>query len=109
MRGLVLSSREQLIEEQRRDPDLGHIYKYLENPEDSSVNATICENLPCDFKIGEGLLFYAKYATTLGELRVYIPQSLRGEIMREFHDKSIAGHFGKKKTYLKDIQRMPDV
>ncbi|GFX00080.1 uncharacterized protein TNCV_3080761 [Trichonephila clavipes] len=32
---------------------------------------------------------------------VYIPQSLRGEIMREFHDKSIAGHSGKKKTHFK--------
>ncbi|GFT61255.1 transposon Ty3-I Gag-Pol polyprotein [Trichonephila clavipes] len=38
---------------------------------------------------------------SLGEMRVYIPQSLRGEIMHEFHDKPIAGHLGKKKTYLK--------
>ncbi|GFV49106.1 uncharacterized protein TNCV_236401 [Trichonephila clavipes] len=42
IRDLVLSSREQLIEEQRRNPEPGHIYRYLENPEDSSVNATIC-------------------------------------------------------------------
>ncbi|GFU00691.1 uncharacterized protein TNCV_4818551 [Trichonephila clavipes] len=41
IRDLVLSSREQLIEEQRKDPELSHIYIYLENPEDSSVNATI--------------------------------------------------------------------
>ncbi|GFT05066.1 hypothetical protein TNCV_531181 [Trichonephila clavipes] len=33
IRDLVLSSRDQLIEEQRTDPELGHIYKYLENPE----------------------------------------------------------------------------
>ncbi|GFX60040.1 uncharacterized protein TNCV_4557211 [Trichonephila clavipes] len=46
IRDLVLSSREQLIEQQRTDPELGHIYRYLENPEDSSVNATICENGP---------------------------------------------------------------
>ncbi|GFV04437.1 uncharacterized protein TNCV_920571 [Trichonephila clavipes] len=44
IRNLVLSSRNLLIEEQRTDPELGHIYRYLENPEDSSVNATICEN-----------------------------------------------------------------
>ncbi|GFX38219.1 hypothetical protein TNCV_3838181 [Trichonephila clavipes] len=49
IRDLVLSSREKLIEEQRRDPDLGHIYRYLENPEDSSANATICENWSRDF------------------------------------------------------------
>ncbi|GFV00794.1 retrovirus-related Pol polyprotein from transposon 17.6 [Trichonephila clavipes] len=41
IRDLVLSSRDQLIE-QKTDPELGHIYRYLENPEDSSVYATIC-------------------------------------------------------------------
>ncbi|GFX00919.1 uncharacterized protein TNCV_4578851 [Trichonephila clavipes] len=35
IRDLVLSSRDQLIEEQKTDPELGHIYIYLENPEDS--------------------------------------------------------------------------
>ncbi|GFW63172.1 retrovirus-related Pol polyprotein from transposon 297 [Trichonephila clavipes] len=33
IRDLVLSSRDQLIEEQRTDPELGHIYRYLENPQ----------------------------------------------------------------------------
>ncbi|GFT87283.1 retrovirus-related Pol polyprotein from transposon 17.6 [Trichonephila clavipes] len=41
IRDLVLSSRDQLIEEQKTDPELGHIYRYLENPEDSSVIAAI--------------------------------------------------------------------
>ncbi|GFW50842.1 hypothetical protein TNCV_3591241 [Trichonephila clavipes] len=76
IRDLVLSSQDQLIEEQRTDPELGHIYRYLESPEDSSVNATICENWSRDFRLLEGLLFYAKYATSLGEMRVYIPQNL---------------------------------
>ncbi|GFY29151.1 uncharacterized protein TNCV_4722791 [Trichonephila clavipes] len=44
IRDLVLSSRDQLIEEQKTDPELGHIYRYLEKPEDSSVNAAICKN-----------------------------------------------------------------
>ncbi|GFX14512.1 hypothetical protein TNCV_1616951 [Trichonephila clavipes] len=73
IRDLVLSSRNQLIEEQRTYPELGHIYRYLENPEDSSVNATICENSSRDFRLIEGLLFYAKYGTSLGEMRIYIP------------------------------------
>ncbi|GFY12420.1 uncharacterized protein TNCV_1798421 [Trichonephila clavipes] len=55
IRDLVLSSREQLIEEQRKDPELGHIYRYLENPEDSSVNATICENWSRDFRLIEAV------------------------------------------------------
>ncbi|GFS78243.1 hypothetical protein TNCV_3172031 [Trichonephila clavipes] len=58
-----------------RPPELGHIYRYLENLEDSSVNGAICENWSRDFRLVEGL-FYAKYATSLGEMRVYIPQNL---------------------------------
>ncbi|GFW52036.1 hypothetical protein TNCV_2819051 [Trichonephila clavipes] len=108
IRDLVLSSRDQLIE-QKTDPELGHIYRYLENPEDSSVNAAICKNWSCDFRLEEGLLFYAKYATSLGEMRVYIPKSLRNEIMREFHDKPIADHFGCFKTYhkIRDVCYFP--
>ncbi|GFX36639.1 hypothetical protein TNCV_4742461 [Trichonephila clavipes] len=69
LRALALNSREQLIQEQREDPELGHIYRYLENPDDGSVNATVCEGWSHDFKLIDGLLFYAKYSTTLGELR----------------------------------------
>ncbi|GFU17653.1 retrovirus-related Pol polyprotein from transposon 17.6 [Trichonephila clavipes] len=41
LRALAINSREQLIREQREDPELGHIYRYLENPDDGSVNATV--------------------------------------------------------------------
>ncbi|GFW76662.1 uncharacterized protein TNCV_4943791 [Trichonephila clavipes] len=43
LRALALNSREQLIREQREDTELGHMYRYLENPDDGSVNATVCE------------------------------------------------------------------
>ncbi|GFS80614.1 retrovirus-related Pol polyprotein from transposon 297 [Trichonephila clavipes] len=95
------NSREQLIREQRKDPEFGHIYRYLENPDDGSVIATVCEGWFQDFKIIDGLLFYAKYSTTLGELRVYIPKSLSEAIMQQFHDLPLAGHLGKRKTCLK--------
>ncbi|GFW79208.1 hypothetical protein TNCV_2476151 [Trichonephila clavipes] len=98
---LALNSREQLIREQREDPELGHIYRYLENPDDGSVAATICEGWSQDFKLIDGLLFYAKYYTTLREQKVYIPRSLCETIMKEFHDLPLAGHLGKRKTYLK--------
>ncbi|GFX14033.1 retrovirus-related Pol polyprotein from transposon 412 [Trichonephila clavipes] len=101
LRALAINSREQFIKEQREDPELGHIYRYLENPDDGSVNATVCESWSQDFKLINGLLFYAKYFSTLGELRVYIPGSLRKDIMNEFHDLPLAGHLGKRKTYLK--------
>ncbi|GFV49099.1 hypothetical protein TNCV_236331 [Trichonephila clavipes] len=34
---LALNSREQLIREQREDPELGHVYHYLENPDDGPL------------------------------------------------------------------------
>ncbi|GFX69893.1 retrovirus-related Pol polyprotein from transposon 297 [Trichonephila clavipes] len=101
LRASALNSREQFIRDQREDPELGHIYRYLENPNDGSVNATVCEGWFQVFKLIDGLLFYAKCSTTLGELRVYIPKSLREAIMQEFHDLPLAGHLGKRKTYLK--------
>ncbi|GFT00149.1 transposon Tf2-6 polyprotein [Trichonephila clavipes] len=101
LRALAINSHEQFIKEQREDPELGHIYRYLENPDDGSVNATVCESWSQDFKLINGLLFHAKYFSNLGELRVYIPGSLRKDIMKEFHDLPLAGHLGKRKTYLK--------
>ncbi|GFY06536.1 uncharacterized protein TNCV_3523921 [Trichonephila clavipes] len=101
LRALALNSRDQLIREQREDPELGHIYRYLENPDDCSVNATVCEGWSQNFKLIDGLLFYTKYSTTLGELRVYIPKSLREAIIQEFHDLLLAGHLGKKEDLFK--------
>ncbi|GFT15534.1 retrovirus-related Pol polyprotein from transposon opus [Trichonephila clavipes] len=43
LRALAINSREQFIREQREDPEFGHIYRYLGNPDDASVNATVCE------------------------------------------------------------------
>ncbi|GFY08285.1 retrovirus-related Pol polyprotein from transposon 297 [Trichonephila clavipes] len=60
LRVLAINSREQFIREQRENPELGHIYRYLENPDDGSVNATVCEGWSQDFKQINGLLFYAK-------------------------------------------------
>ncbi|GFU97411.1 transposon Tf2-11 polyprotein [Trichonephila clavipes] len=75
--------------------------RYLENPDDGSINATVFEGWSQEFKLIDGLLFYAKYSTTPGELRVYIPKSLREAIMQEFPDLPLASHLRKRKTYLK--------
>ncbi|GFV34740.1 retrovirus-related Pol polyprotein from transposon 17.6 [Trichonephila clavipes] len=64
-----------------------------ENPDDGSVNETVCEGWSQDFKLIDGL---AKYSTTLGELGVYIPKSLREAIIQEFHDLPLAGYLGKE-------------
>ncbi|GFW44273.1 retrovirus-related Pol polyprotein from transposon opus [Trichonephila clavipes] len=96
IRDLVLSSRDHLIEDQRTDPELGHIYRYLENTEDSSVNAAICENWSRNFRLVEGM-----FHVITRNASIHSPKSLRNEIMREFHDKPLAGHFGRFKTYHK--------
>ncbi|GFW46568.1 retrovirus-related Pol polyprotein from transposon 297 [Trichonephila clavipes] len=41
LRALALNSRKQLIQKQREDLELGHIFRYLENPDDGSVIATV--------------------------------------------------------------------
>ncbi|GFS66702.1 hypothetical protein TNCV_229521 [Trichonephila clavipes] len=65
LRVLALNSREKLIREQREDPELGHMYRYLENPEYGSVNATVCENWSQDLKLIDGreIFYNAKYST----------------------------------------------
>ncbi|GFW79061.1 hypothetical protein TNCV_214931 [Trichonephila clavipes] len=55
LKALAFNSREQ-----REDPELGHIYRYLENPDDGSGNATIYENWSQNFKLIDGPLFYAR-------------------------------------------------
>ncbi|GFY18369.1 retrovirus-related Pol polyprotein from transposon 297 [Trichonephila clavipes] len=109
LRALALNSREQLTQEQREDPELGHIYSYLENPDDGSVNATVCGDWSQDFQLIDGLLFYVNYFTSHGELRVYIPQSLREAIMHEFHDQPLAGHLGKKRTVIHQVKIDPKI
>ncbi|GFW87150.1 uncharacterized protein TNCV_5125041 [Trichonephila clavipes] len=87
---LVLSSREHLIEKQRKDPELGHIYRYLENPEDSSVNATICENWSRDFRFIEDLLFHAK---NVGASRFNGPYGRQGCVLAWTVESNQGGRF----------------
>ncbi|GFU28941.1 uncharacterized protein TNCV_470701 [Trichonephila clavipes] len=55
LRALALNSREQ-----REDPELGHIYNYLENPDDGSINATVCE-----VNIGQGRVYHPRQSDTI--------------------------------------------
>ncbi|GFT61044.1 hypothetical protein TNCV_2755161 [Trichonephila clavipes] len=43
LRALALNSRRTTHSRAKEDPELEHIYRYLENPDDGSVNATVCE------------------------------------------------------------------
>ena len=97
-----LTSRNQLIEEQWKDPVFGKNYDYLENGDSvSNINGSIYINWSQDFNLIDGLLFYSKFVSTKGELRVDNPTSLKQAILNKFHDNSLAGHLGIRKTYAK--------
>ena len=46
------------------------------------------------YVLRHGVLFYQSH----GLLRVFVPRSLRRELISEFHDTEISGHFGAAKT-----------
>ncbi|GFX95180.1 hypothetical protein TNCV_847721 [Trichonephila clavipes] len=87
LRALALNSREQLIREQRDDPELGHNYRYLENPDDGSVNATICEGWSQSDGHGYELVF---------SVRALVPQkfSVEEELMHVKHVEVKSPHVG---------------
>ncbi|GFS74016.1 uncharacterized protein TNCV_108851 [Trichonephila clavipes] len=84
LRALSINSREQFIKEQREDPELGHIYRYLENPDDGSVNATVGKFMPKfegPYKVleikGNNLVIWKNgrnIAVNIDEIRVYRPR-----------------------------------
>ncbi|GFX32901.1 uncharacterized protein TNCV_890371 [Trichonephila clavipes] len=71
LRALAINSREQFIKEQREDPELGHIYRYFENPDDGSVNATTF------WKKGNNLVIWKNgrnITVNIDQVRVYRPR-----------------------------------
>ncbi|GFU79019.1 hypothetical protein TNCV_308591 [Trichonephila clavipes] len=98
IRDLAISPREQLISEQRQDPELGHIYRYLENPYDSSVNATVCGNWSLRFLIRRWLVilcevFNHSWRTESAYFAITAGSSESGERQVEQREKtSVAGN-----------------
>lgn len=108
----VLENVENFKEEQKNDPDLGLVYQFLRDPDTvPEGNHALCVQRSQDFRLIDGLLFYKRKLNSQSELRVYIPQSLRKEILREHHDNPLAGHLGVKKTLgrLKEVCYFPQM
>ena len=88
--------------EQKRDPTFGKIYSYLHDLDSiSNIESHIFENWSQDFTVVDGLLFYSKKLTAAGELKVVILSSLQRADWHEFHDNTLAGYLGIRKTYEK--------
>lgn len=111
---LILESREQLIEEQKKDNEFGPIYECLENHDsylnNNSINIGI-KNRSKDYEIIDKILFYRKDLNENFELRPVIPKTLRSSLLREFHDIPSSAHCGIRKTFnkLKNVAFWPEM
>ncbi|GFW79158.1 uncharacterized protein TNCV_3631891 [Trichonephila clavipes] len=76
-KALALNSREQIIQEQREDSELGYIYRYLKIPDDGSVNATVCEEC---WKLKTQQFHHLEkrkkdHSVNVDQVRVYYPRN----------------------------------
>ncbi|KAI4902621.1 hypothetical protein NFI96_007544 [Prochilodus magdalenae] len=94
-----LTNKEHLQRLQHDDPALAAILQKLESSQ--------CTELEGDwetkFVIHEGLLYYKDSSVScslhpLKELKLYAPESIRGSLLKYFHDHPTAGHLGITKT-----------
>ncbi|KAI4899348.1 hypothetical protein NFI96_008696 [Prochilodus magdalenae] len=94
-----LTNKEHLQRLQHDDPALAAILQKLESSQ--------CTELEGDwetkFVIHEGLLYYKDSSVScslhpLKDLKLYTPESIRGSLLKYFHDHPTAGHLGITKT-----------
>lgn len=96
-------TRSLMIEEQMKDIHLTEIIQHLKSP-DPNAEPAIMRHARKSFITDDGLLM--RYVGPRDKLwdeenywRVWVPFSLRNEIMGTFHSELTAGHLGIRKTY----------
>jgi hypothetical protein len=102
--GLVQQlSRSLLIEEQAKDPYLADIIELLRHPNTEADPTLIKQARRCFLTDDQMLMRYVGPRDKLWEeenyYRVWVPFSLRDEIMTTFHSDLTAAHVGIRKTY----------
>jgi len=107
-------SRKAFIESQDSDEFLSKIKRHLKG--DYSLGHTDGRKIGAIARtallVEDGLLL--KYVGPKGKIweneglyyRVWVPMSLRENVISEFHDKDLAAHLGRRKTYAKLEQRV---
>ncbi|KAI4881115.1 hypothetical protein NFI96_026358, partial [Prochilodus magdalenae] len=90
-----LVDKEQLRGLQREDPVVAEILKKLEDPQDThSVEEWEDKFVTCD-----GLVYYRDTERScslhpLSDSKLFVPESLRGLLLKYYHDHPTAGHLG---------------
>ena len=89
-----------LQQQQREDPGLSHLFRYLEDavlPTDEKVaKSLVLESVM--FGILDGTLYF-DHPRFPGQSRIVVSQSLRESLMREAHGGKFAGHFAERNVY----------
>ena len=91
---------DELQKEQADDPELVKIIEYVKDgdvPEDQQLVKRLALE-GTQYTLIDGVLHHENPHQP-GELRMVVPASLRGKLMKEMHGGRFAGHFAWKKTY----------
>jgi len=86
--------------EQRKDPELYKLIKYLEKaelPEDSKEATWIVTRASQNHFLVNGVLYF-ELADSQGKRRLVVPRHLHKAVLDEAHDPVYAGHFSAKNS-----------
>jgi hypothetical protein len=105
---IVTKMRQKIIVEQDQDVELGPIKAFLNDRSSNAVNTDRLRILSDRaFLTEDGMLL--RYVGDKGRpwedesfyWKIWIPKSVRNDLLRTFHEEPIAGHLGVRKTYFR--------
>lgn len=90
-----------LRKEQLKDPDLAKIVESFEDVQSDAFSRWTERG----FILSNGILYRYSSEDDLDEAQLVIPSHERDHIMREYHDKDTAAHYGAERTYQRIARR----
>uniref|UniRef100_H2ZTY8 Gypsy retrotransposon integrase-like protein 1 n=1 Tax=Latimeria chalumnae TaxID=7897 RepID=H2ZTY8_LATCH len=87
---------DRIHEDQSKDATVQSILIYLTTPD--MKDETILGQNPENYCVVDGLV-YRKPSIELNNLKLFVPEALRIDIMKLYHDYPLAGHLGRTKTF----------
>ncbi|XP_072377836.1 uncharacterized protein [Diabrotica undecimpunctata] len=89
--------------EQLNDPDLRKIVESFENPDTNSVDYKSWSEL--GYFTMQGILYRYTPDLDIGEAQLVAPKSRIQNILSDYHDAPLAGHYGAERTYQRIASR----